>query len=153
MFTKILAPTDGSPLSDKAVTAAIGLAKSTQAQLLVLSVSVPYLPVPPVANGMTPNPDFYLEDLQRMHDDHADQLAQRYVEAAAIHARGAGVSCDTTTAVSFRPHEEIVRAAEKFGCDLVVMASHGRKGIDRFFLGSETQKVLTNSTIPVLVIR
>jgi nucleotide-binding universal stress UspA family protein len=79
--------------------------------------------------------------------------ARRYVEDVAELATAAGVPCDTRVALSFSPFEEIVRTAEELGCDVVFMASHGRKGINRLFVGSETQKVLAHTALPVMVFR
>ena len=80
---------------------------------------------------------------------HADQVLAQAAQAA----QAAGVACDTASAISDHPFEAIVKVAVEKGCDLIVMASHGRKGLRGFLLGSETQKVLTHSTIPVLVYR
>jgi len=68
-------------------------------------------------------------------------------------AKQAGVACETVTAQSFNPYEEIIEVAKKYQCDAIFMASHGRRGLNRLFLGSETQKVLAHSDIPVLVLR
>jgi nucleotide-binding universal stress UspA family protein len=75
------------------------------------------------------------------------------VQRVADAAKSAGVPCETVALLSYSPYEEIIQTAEKFRCDLIFMASHGRRGLTRLFLGSETQKVLAHSTIPVLVYR
>ncbi|MGZ3241116.1 MAG: universal stress protein, partial [Burkholderiaceae bacterium] len=75
------------------------------------------------------------------------------VDKVALVAKEAKVPCETCVALSFSPYEEIIRTAKKYECDAVFMASHGRKGLNKLFLGSETQKVLAHSTIPVLVYR
>lgn len=153
MFKKILVPTDGSKLSQKAVDFAIEFARETAASLVAISVAEPYLQIPPFATGLAPEPNGYVEDWQRLHDEQSFKLAHQYVQDIVDAASAANVPCEKVTAISFNPHEEIVKAIEKFGCDAVFMASHGRKGINKLFLGSETQKVLANSTIPVLIFR
>ena len=80
-------------------------------------------------------------------------LADRFLSVVEEAANAAGVACDTDLATSDDPHKAIIEVAEKKGCDLIVMASHGRKGLQGLTLGSETQKVLTHSKIPVLVYR
>ena len=82
-----------------------------------------------------------------------DSTAQRILQQCDQQAKAAGVACDTLALVSSEPYEAIIEAAEKSGCDLIFMASHGRRGISGFLLGSETNKVLTHSKVPVLVYR
>ena len=81
------------------------------------------------------------------------QEAQRHVEKVAQKAKAGNVACETLVAQSINPYEEIINAAKEFSCDVIFMASHGRKGLSALFVGSETQKVLSHSTIPVLVFR
>ena len=145
MFTHFLVPTDGSPLSAKAVTAAVELAKKIGARLTVLSVAEPY-PYSALSEGA------FMPD-QTEYEAKMRQVAQRAVENAAAVARAAQVSCETRVAESFSPSEEIARAAGELGCDAIFMASHGRKGINRLFVGSETQKVLAHTNLPVMVFR
>lgn len=143
MFKTILVPTDGSPLSDKAIAAAIEFAKFSGGKVIGLSVAEPY-PFSPLAE-MASEPDIY--------EDHMRELALLHVKKVEDAAAQANVSCDTSIALSYNPYEEIIRTAEKFNCDAIFMASHGRKGLSKLFLGSETQKVLAHTTIPVLVLR
>jgi nucleotide-binding universal stress UspA family protein len=145
MFTHFLVPTDGSPLSAKATAAAIELARKTGARITVLSVAEPY-PYSALSEGA------FLPD-QSEYEAKMRQIAQRAVEEVAAAARNAQVSCETRVAESFSPSEEITRAAEELGCDAIFMASHGRKGINRLFVGSETQKVLAHTNLPVMVFR
>lgn len=145
MFKKILVPTDGSELSDKAVVAAIGFAKSAGASIVALSVAEPY-PYSPVGETA------FVPDLAE-YEQKAMDAAREVVDKVAAQAAEAGVACETHTGQSFNPYEEIVRVAEKSGCDVIFMASHGRKGLNRLFVGSETQKVLAHTTLPVLVFR
>jgi nucleotide-binding universal stress UspA family protein len=145
MFKKILVPTDGSDLSDKAISQAIEFAKSFGSTIVGLSVAEPY-PFTPLYEGVSvPESNIY-ED--RMRD-----LAQLHVQKITDAAKEAHILCETFTTQSFSPYEEIVAAAKKYGCDAIFMASHGRRGLNKLFLGSETQKVLAHTTLPVLVLR
>lgn len=145
MFKHFLVPTDGSPLSAKAAQAAVELAKATGARLTVLSVAEPY-PYSALSEGA------FLPD-QGLYEKQMQEHARRYVSDLAAMASGTGIVCETRVAHSFSPSEEIVRLATENGCDAIVMASHGRKGINRLFVGSETQKVLAHTNLPVMVIR
>ncbi len=153
MFTKILVPTDGSSLSEKAVTAAVDFAGQVGAAMVVISVAEPYRFIPPAAAGLMYDPNLYNEELQQRFDQQSQQQAQEVVQKVAQAATARGIVCEVTTPMSLSPHEEIVNAVEKYGCDVVFMASHGRKGLNKLFLGSETQKVLSHTTIPVMVFR
>jgi nucleotide-binding universal stress UspA family protein len=145
MFKTILVPTDGSTLSDKAVQSAVEFARLNQGKIVALSVAEPY-PYSALAEGA------YLPEWGT-YEKQAQELAQLHVKKVADAARAAQVPCETKIAISPSPYEEIVRAAEEYGCDAIFMASHGRKGLNRLFIGSETQKVLAHTTIPVLVLR
>lgn len=145
MFKKILVPTDGSELSDKAVAAAVEVARTAGGQLVALSVAEPYPYSPIGETAFTPDLAAY--------EQKAMDLARQNVDKVALAARQGEVQCETHTIQSFNPYEEIVKLAEKSGCDVIFMASHGRKGLNRLFVGSETQKVLAHSTLPVLVFR
>jgi nucleotide-binding universal stress UspA family protein len=145
MFKHLLVPTDGSPLSAKAARGAVEFAKAVGARITTLSVVEPY-PYPALADSS------YLPDQGRYEKEMQDD-ARRYVNEIADLAVAAGVQCDTRVALSFSPYEEITNAARDLGCDAIFMASHGRKGINRLFVGSETQKVLAHTTLPVMVYR
>jgi nucleotide-binding universal stress UspA family protein len=145
MFRHLLVPTDGSPLSAKAAQAAVNFAKEVGARLTALSVAEPF-PYSALSESA------FLPDQTRFEKQMQDH-ARRYVEDVAELAAAAGVPCDTRVALSFSPYEEIVRTAEELGCDAVFMASHGRKGLNRLFVGSETQKVLAHTALPVMVFR
>lgn len=145
MFKKILVPTDGSPLAEKAVKAAIEFARSGGASIVAVSVAEPY-PYSPIGETA------FAPDLAE-YEEKALEQAKRNVERVASAAQEASVPCETQTMQSFNPYEEIIKTAEKSGCDVIFMASHGRKGLNRLFVGSETQKVLAHSTLPVLVFR
>lgn len=145
MFKTILLPTDGSELSNKAMHAAFEIAKISGAKVIALSVAEPY-PFAPLAEvAITAEGVIY--------DDSMKKLAQHNVQTVIDAASRANIPCESLTAQSYHPYEEIIDAATKFNCDVIVMASHGRKGLNKLFAGSETQKVLTHSTIPVLVFR
>ena len=147
MYQKILVTTDGSTLSKKAVRGAIGLAASLGAQLVALHV-VPRYPVNYFEGALS----LSVEDIGRTEKKWADE-GQAMVDAVVEQAKSANVSAKGVVAQSERVAESIIAAAKKHKCDLVVMASHGRKGIKRVLMGSETQHVLTHSHVPVLVLR
>lgn len=147
MFKKILVPTDGSPLSEKAINAAVEFARETGGELVALSVAEPY-----VYSGIGEGSGIVPPNL-KAYDEQAQELAQQHVKKVADVARAADIPCKTTIALSFRPYEEIIRVADECNCDVIFMASHGRKGLNKLFVGSETQKVLAHSALPVLVFR
>lgn len=145
MFKTILVPTDGSPLSDKAIEAAARFAKTSGGKLIGLSVAEPQY-APHLAEGSTViDTEAYSRKMQ--------EIAQMNVEKITAAAKEAGVACETVVRTSINPHEEIIGTAKDHGCDVIFMASHGRKGLSALFVGSETHKVLAHSTIPVLVFR
>jgi nucleotide-binding universal stress UspA family protein len=145
MYKKILVPTDGSDLAGDAVAAAIDYAKASGAAIVALSVAQPYPIVPAVDGAMILDPGVDSAEMQ--------QAAQRAVEEVARAAQLAGVPCESHVALSFVPYEEIIRIADEDQCDVIFMASHGRRGLSRLLAGSQTQKVLAYSHIPVLVLR
>ena len=147
MYRNILIPTDGSRLSLKAAAHAIGLAKATGARLTGFHASPDY-PLPVYADGVV------FEPLSRK--EYAAQCkkeADRILNVVAVKAQAAGVLYTGASAISSSPWEAILAAARKQKCDAIVMASHGRRGVVALVLGSETQKVLTHSKLPVLVVR
>ena len=147
MYRKILVPTDGSRLSDRAVKEASLLAQSIGAKL-VLFHALPDVQQPIYSEGSST----LLVSRQRTRKAAASR-ARRVLTAAAKKARAAGVSASKEYAAGVSPHDTIVAAAQKHRCDLIVMASHGRRGLSRFLLGSETQAVLSRARVPVLVVR
>lgn len=144
MYLKILVPTDGSNLSDQAAATAVELARAHGGALVAMSVAQPF---PLMASEAAIVTDSALETSTLM------KLAQENVDKIAQMAGQAGVPCTTLTALSYLPHEKIINAATANGCDLICMASHGRRGISRLLAGSVTQNVLLYSAIPVLVLR
>ncbi|RJG07197.1 universal stress protein [Noviherbaspirillum cavernae] len=145
MFKTILVPTDGSALSEKAIAPAIEFAQKCGSKIIGLSVAEPY-PFATILESSSAIESGVYEERMR-------ELAETYVQKIAVAAHNAGVACETSVAQSFAPHEEIINTADKFHCDAIFMASHGRRGFSKLFIGSETQKVLAHSTIPVLVLR
>ena len=147
MYKRILVPTDGSALSKKAVKSAVALAATLGADVVVLNV-VPRYPMSYFEGGLTIEP----REVARTEQAWAEQ-GQAIADAAQELASAAGVKAKATTVRSDLVAEAVMAAARKHKCDLIVMASHGRKGLKRLLLGSETQHVLTHSSLPVLVLR
>ncbi len=147
MYKKILVATDGSTLSKKAVRSAIDLAATLGAELIALYV-VPRYPVSYFEGGVTVS----TADIARTEKQWAER-GQAVVDAVRDAAVAAGVKAKAAVTRSDLVAEAILSNVKKNRCDLVVMASHGRKGIKRILLGSETQHVLTHSSVPVLVLR
>jgi nucleotide-binding universal stress UspA family protein len=144
MFKRILVPTDGSELSEKAIAAAIDLAQTLKATVVGMTTLEPYS----YSNLSEYRPET-LDDYEARMDQAGAERLGRIADAAAR----AGVPVETVSAKSFSPYEAIIDTAKNKNCDLIVMASHGRRGLNAVLLGSETQKVLTHSSIPVMVYR
>ena len=147
MYKRILVATDGSDLSKTAVQSAIELAAAIGAELVALYV-VPRYPVSYFEGGIT----ISVDDIARAEKQWSDK-GQAVVDEVQRQAEAQAVKATAVVKQSDLVAESIMAAATKHDCDLVVMASHGRKGIKRVLLGSETQHVLTHSTVPVLVLR
>ncbi len=145
MYKNILIPTDGSPLSDKAVTQGVALAKELKAKLTILTVTVPY-------HIFSSDPAM-VDYTRSQYDEGMRQFASRLLAKTIDEARMAGVRCQTLHVEHEHPYRAIIETAESNGCDLILMASHGRRGVATVVLGSETVKVLTHCKIPVLVHR
>ena len=145
MFKTILVPTDGSPQSDKAIDAAVEFARQVGGSIVALSVAEPW-PFSPFSESL-------IMEQSDLFEDNAMEIAKASVQKVASAARAANVPCETVVTSSGTPHSEILSVAANMKCDVIFMASHGRKGISRLFVGSETQKVLADATLPVLVIR
>ncbi len=144
MYMRILFPTDGSEITAKAMQTAIGLAKLSGAELHVLAVKEPF-PYSAISEMQPVPPQEFFDSQER--------VAAARVKAVGEAAAAAGVNCKGHTVEALHPWEAILDHGKAQGCDLVVMASHGRRGVAALLLGSETQKVLTHSTLPVLVVR
>lgn len=147
MYQRILVATDGSTLSKKAVNTAIALAALSKAELVALKV-IPRYPQS-YFEGSIP---LSVEDVKRVEGQWAEE-GQAVVEAVKKAGAAKGVAVKAVTVKSDVVSDALIAAAKKHKADLIVMASHGRKGIKRLLLGSETQHVLTHSHIPVLVLR
>ena len=147
MFKHILVPTDGSHLSQSTVARAVSYAKETGARI-TLFYAEPDAPASFDGMGGISGPQFAQEV-----NDCLDEAANDILEEAEKMARDAGVDANKVVLIGNRPHELIIQAAESNDCDLIFMASHGRRGVSALLLGSETNKVLTHSMIPVLVFR
>jgi nucleotide-binding universal stress UspA family protein len=147
MFKHILIPTDGSELSIETIKRAVSFAREVGARISFFYAKPDY-PVAFYGEGALIDPT-----TPEKFAEMAERQAREILSKAESLSRNAGVECDTMTAVSDVPYQAIIDAASRAGCDLIFMASHGRRGISGLLLGSETQKVLTHSTIPVLVYR
>ncbi|MBC7706176.1 MAG: universal stress protein [Rhodoferax sp.] len=147
MYQRILVATDGSTLSKKAVSSAIALAALTGAELVALKVVARY-PMSYFEGGVA----VPATEIARVEKQWAEN-GQGIVDAVQKSALAKGVKTKAMTVRSDLVSDAIIAAAKKHKCDLIVMASHGRRGIKRLLLGSETQLVLTHSHIPVLVLR
>jgi nucleotide-binding universal stress UspA family protein len=145
MFKHILLPTDGSDLSLRAAKLGIELARTCGARVHVLHVVAPFHTISYVAEMLAATEAIYTQE--------ATTHAEQYVADVRRMAEAAGVECSTHYVSDDHPHEAIIRAAHEQHCDLIVMASHGWRGITRLLLGSEVHKVLLESEIPVLVCR
>ena len=145
MYKHILIPTDGSELSERAARSAVDLAKSIDARLTALHTTPMFAQTELGAHAV------YTRVLE--HKEQSEQTAQQVLNAIVQMARAVNVSVNTVHRVTDNPWEAIVNVAQELGCDLIFMASHGRRGISAFLMGSETNKVLIHTKIPVLVWR
>lgn len=148
MYKHFLVPTDGSKLSTRAIRAACALAQTCGAKITGVYVIPPWVP-PMYAEGMV-----YVADLgPQRHKELMARAAKKALAVVSTEAQLARVACATAMPPAAQPWEGILKTARAKRCDLIVMASHGRRGIAGLLLGSETTKVLTHSKIPVLVCR
>jgi nucleotide-binding universal stress UspA family protein len=147
MYKKILVPTDGTKLSQRAVEHAIALARATGATVVALHAYPKFLGSPYGTVG--PAAEVLAEAHERLARSEAEALFARIRHSADA----AGVGLETVMLEAADIHRQILAVAHKRKCDLICMASHGRRGISALLLGSETQKVLTHGTLPVLVLR
>lgn len=144
MFQRILIPTDGSDVTLKAIHTAVGLAKALGAEIYTVCVKEPF-PYGAMAD-VQPTPPAEFFEIQQSN-------AMRHVHAVEAVCVESGVRCHGATIDAVHPWEAIVDHASQNGCDLLVMGSHGRGGFSALLLGSETQDVLSHTSIPVLVVR
>jgi nucleotide-binding universal stress UspA family protein len=147
MYKHILIPTDGSEVAEKAVAAGIEFAREANARITWFT-AVPEYRMPSESEFTTQKVVSPAE-----HDKRSRKLAEKLLSEPVRRSKEAGVACETDYSQNNRPYEGIVAAAKRHGCDLIFMASHGRKLVSSVFLGSETRDVLSHSTIPTLVYR
>lgn len=147
MFKHLLIPTDGSALSTEAAEAGVRLAKALDARVTALFAAPPVTPV--IYKAMLPVGYATTEQHRKL----TEKAAEKYLGAVQKAARAARLRYEAVTLTSDFPADAILATAKKRGCDLVFMASHGRRGLKGALLGSQTQKVLASGTIPVLVYR
>lgn len=148
MYKHILIATDGSELATKALEHGLALAKRDNAQITVVTVTEPWSPLD-VAHEVRqgrPDPVGHFEEI-------AAAAAKRILDGAVQRANAHGVTCNVIHMKDQHPAEGIVAVAKDKGCDLIVMASHGRRGVSRLMLGSQAHEVLTHCTIPALIVR
>lgn len=146
MYKHILLPTDGAPLSEIAIGNGLQFAKAIGAKVTGFYVMV--------ERQVESFEDYAPVDVKSPAlDEVAKQEAQKYLAVIATKAKAAGVPCETFALAHASPHQAIIKAATDKGCDLIIMASHGRKGITGELIGSETARVITHCKIPVLVYR
>jgi len=145
MYKRILLPTDGSEPSRRAILSAVDFARGIGAEVVAMTATPEFHAITTDSEMLEQTPEGYAEASRAR--------GQRLLDEVLAAARDAGVPCTGVQVVSDEPWEAIISAARQHMCDLVVMASHGRRGIKGLLLGSETQKVLVHSAIPVLVHR
>ena len=145
MYKHILIPTDGSELSESAILKGVALAKSMNAKVTGLTVSSTFHTIALEPLMVTDTPVQYKKD--------CEARAAKYLAAIEKAAKTVDVPYAWAHVFHDQPYEAIIDTAANKGCDLIVMASHGRRGMKALVLGSETTKVLTHSRIPVLVLR
>ncbi|HEX7466141.1 MAG TPA: universal stress protein [Usitatibacter sp.] len=149
MIKHILVPIDDSPLSIKAAKYAASLARSSGARITALHVIPPFRVMAGI-DGVIADPELYSPVEYRKS---TERFAWKLLAKGEAVAKASRVKCEAVFVTDGEPWQAIIKAAKKRRCDLVVMASHGRRGIAAIVLGSETTKVLTHSKVPVLVVR
>jgi nucleotide-binding universal stress UspA family protein len=145
MYKRILVPTDGSPVSGLAAEAAIELARSCGSTIVTLSIVAPWPAFTQVEAGIVLDPGQQIDVLL--------ENAHGFVGVLAERARRTGIDCIPVTRIDPDPARAIVEAARAYRCDLIVMGSHGRRGLSRLLAGSVTQAVLAHAPVPVMVLR
>ena len=146
MYRHILIPTDGSEFAQRAVPQALALAKKIGAKVTALVVEHSF-----DVYGVPESKMYSMTKEYAAYTKHIKEHASKILDDVAQAAKDAGVNCTAMQVVHDHPYEAIIKTAEKEGCDLIVMTSHGRSGISGLVLGSVTTKVLTHTKIPVLV--
>jgi nucleotide-binding universal stress UspA family protein len=149
MYKHFLLPHDGSDLSSAALTQAIRLAKSLGAKLTIMHVVQPFH----LHLRTWATPEDLMDKIEKDHDVETLSEARKLLAKLQNEAKMQGLDCEAVAVLGEYPFRSIIDQAGKSGCDVIVMASHGRSGLEGLLLGSETVKVLTHSSIPVLVMR
>lgn len=145
MFKHILVATDGSLLSESAVDQAMIFAREAGAKITVVTVTEPF--------HVLATDSKQLSDTKETYERHVKAEAARFLGSAEQKAKAQGVQCHVIQVEDEHPYKAIIDTAKNSGCDLIAMASHGRRGVSALVIGSVTNKVLTHSSIPVLVYR
>lgn len=145
MYKHILIPIDGSSLANAGLEQGLGLARDLGASVTVVTAYGSY--------HMPSMETVQLQGMRSAYEQQAKELARSYLAEAEVRAKAAGVPCTTEMRESDTPYQVIIDIAMTQGCDLIAMSSHGRSGMAALLLGSQTQKVLAHSTVPVLVYR
>jgi nucleotide-binding universal stress UspA family protein len=148
MYKHILVATDGSELATKALEHGLALAKRENAQVTVVTVTEPWSALEMAQQAREGNPDPV-----RQFETIAANAANRILDGAVQRAKSFSLSCDRVYVKDQHPAEGIIATAKAKGCDLIVMASHGRRGPSRLLLGSQAYEVLTRCTVPALIVR
>lgn len=150
MYTHILIATDGSELAQRGVDHGLSLAKDLGARVTILTATepFPFRASAGVAAGWVPGPDDF-----SLYEQGQKESADKLLADVKAAAERMGVTADTVHVPDLHPAEAIVQTAKAKDCNLIVMASHGRRGLGRLLLGSQTSEVVTTSTVPVLVVR
>ena len=143
MYKHLLVATDGSELAAKAVEQGLALGKTLGAKVMIMTVTEPWTMVAPGEIGMTIPVDDY--------DEGVTEHATKILDAAKLQAKTSGTDCDDLHVKDRYPADGILETAKDKGCDLIIMASHGRRGIARLLIGSQANRVVTHSPIPVLI--
>ena len=148
MYERILIATDGSELAGKGLRHGLSLAAALRVPVVIVTVTEPWMPAFDDALALSADPA-----MQQEYREGCAMSAQRILQDAIAQASTAGVACETVHVPDGFPSEAIVKVTAGHHAGLVVMASHGRRGLGRVLLGSQTQAVLAKSTVPVLVVR
>jgi nucleotide-binding universal stress UspA family protein len=145
MYKHILIPTDGSHLSELAIRQGVRLAKTLGARVTAVTVFAPFHTI-----AIEP---MMITDTAEQYQKECEALGEKYLRVVTDAARTADVTCEVVRVMHDHPYQAIIETADTRGCDLIFMASHGRRGMAALVLGSETTKVLTHTRVPVLVCR
>jgi nucleotide-binding universal stress UspA family protein len=149
MYSHILIATDGSELAQRGLDQGLALAHKIGCKVVILNVTEMF----PAYAARGEYSSIAVTQAIETHQKMGTEFAQKVLDTAAASAAKLNVECQTVHVAEMRPAEAILEVAKEKGCDLIVMASHGRRGVDRLFLGSQTIEVLAYSTVPVLVVR